>query len=422
MASIWDILLGDKRGTGIAETAASGKLSGGSLFKDILKPGFVGRYNGGSGSRPSPGIGANPISRIFEGLQGVGQQFQPKPLSIEDILGELQRLGNPDRYSVDPALLERQAMAAASAQYDPVISALRGQMSSAQARANRNSEQLNSMYSGLSSSLMNEVAPIQQRFEQTQQKTADQYKSLQNSITDQYARSQAEQEAMMKRLNIEAAAPAVMEDQFADRDFAVNQAAQQGQNVQSQLEQQGQGAVTYTQQGSQLARTEGTNRQADLMAALSDYLNEANSQIGANQAAKQSSYMAALSGLQQDSRKEAVSNAQRDFENYLKVIGVMQSLQGKQQIGPVKSPVDVGPRVMGTFGLDAGTAQQVQNAFMSAISSDSVLLAGVNPVSGMSLTKEALAKRVVETGRARGLNESALNALQQVALEYFGRQ
>lgn len=346
----------------------------------------------------------------------------PKPGSLEEILAELQRLQDPSRYYGDPNMLEAQARALVSAQYDPVTTALKGQASAAEQRAGRNREMLGSMYSGLSQSLMNDIAPIQQQYANTQQKTAGQYQELQQGIKQQYADSQAEQEAMMKRLNIEAAAPQALATQQSDKDFAVTQAMQQGQNVQDQLSQQGSGAVTYTRQGSEIARSEGTNRQADLMAQLSDYLNQVGSQIAGNEAAKGAAYQSSLMGLQQDASKSAVSNAQRDFENYLKVLGFMQSSQPKLA-GPVKSPVDIAPRVMGSFGLDADSAQQVQNAFMTAISSDPLISAGVDPnQGGIALTKEALANRIVEEGRRRGLSGSQLNALQEVALEYFGRQ
>lgn len=346
----------------------------------------------------------------------------PKPGSIEAILEELQRLQDPGRYAVDPAMLEKQARALVAAKYDPVFAALRSQATGAESRALRNRQQLGSMYEGLSQSLMGDIAPIQQQYANTQQKTADQYKELQQGITDQYAQSQADQEAMMKRLNIEAAAPTALGQQFKDRDFAVTQAMQQGQNVQDQLSQQGSGAVTYTRQGSELARTEGTNRQADLMAQLSDYLNQVQGQMTANEAARSAEYQSTLMGLQNNASQSSVQNAQRDFENYLKVLGVMQSLTPKQQ-SAVKSPVDVGPRVMGTFGLDATSAQNVQNAFMTAISSDPLIIAGINPdQGGIGLTKEALARRVYEEGARRGLSGPELNALQEVALEYFGRQ
>jgi hypothetical protein len=313
-------------------------------------------------------------------------------------------------------------MAMASAQYDPVISQLRNQAGVAQSRAERNKAQLGGMFQGLSNSLMGDIAPIQQQYANTKQQTADQYTQLQNQLKSQYSESQAQQEAMLRRLNIEAAAPDVFEGQTSDKDMYLANAATESQNVQSQLAQQEGGAVNYTRQGAELARTEGTNRQADLMANLSDYLAQIEGQVGANEAAKQQSYIAQLTGLQTSSQESAIQNAQRDFENYIKVLGVMQDLQkqGPQQ-GPVKSLGDVAPKAL-SMGVDADGAQAIQNVFMSALSSDPVIQSGLDPKFGVSLTEEALANRVSEVGRQRGLNQSQLNALQQIALEYFGRR
>jgi len=269
---------------------------------------------------------------------------------------------------------------------------------------------------------MQDIAPIQKQFADTQATTKQQYADLQNSIKGEYASSQAEQEAMMKRLNIEAAAPQAIAGQENDKAFLVSNAASQGQNVQSQLAQQGAGATDYTRQGSELARMEGSNRQSDLMAQLANYLTQVEGQIGSNQAARSAAVASNLAGLQQQSQKNALDRSQRDFSNYAQVIGIMNTLRNSQpKSGAVKSPVDVGPRSMG-LGLDANGAQQVQNAFLTAISSDPLVLSAVDPNSGMGLSKEALANRIVEVGRSRGLSQPQLNALQEAALEYFGRQ
>lgn len=406
--SIFDVL-GDILATGTVSsprsaTRLSSAISGGNPYA--------------RGGRITP---APPWQSRSTGGIGSGLKLPPRN-QLQEMIEELQRLQDPNRYAADPALLERQAYSAAAAQYDPITAALRGQASTASARANRNQQQLGSMYEGLSQSLLGDIAPIQQQYSNTQQKAADQYKQLQDQITQQYASSQSEQEAMLKRLNIEAAVPEATSQQRSDRDFLVSSAATEGQNLQSQLTQQGTGAVDYTRQGSQIARTEGTNRQADLMANLSQYLNEIQGQIGANEAAKSAAAIANLGSLQQDSQKYATSRAQQDFENYAKVISLMNTLQGGQDdIGPAKSPVDVGPRSM-SLGLTPASAQQIQSVFMEAISNDPLIIEGVNPTSGLSLTKEALARRIVEQGRNSGLSSQQLNALQQIALEYFGRQ
>src|SRR5690349_15311493 len=112
-----------------------------------------------------------------------------QPPSMEDILAELQGLQDPSRYAADPALLQRQALATAAAQYDPVINQLRNQEGLARTRAERNRTQLGSMFSGLSQSLMQDIAPIQQQYANTKQQTNQQYQDLSNSINQQYANS-----------------------------------------------------------------------------------------------------------------------------------------------------------------------------------------------------------------------------------------
>ncbi len=355
------------------------------------------------------------------GQAGSGLNAPDAPSSLADILAKLEGLSDPNRYAVDPTLLSRQARAAASAQYDPIIAQIKNAMGIAQTRANRNSQTLGSMFSGLSQSLVNDVAPTQQRYANTKQQTAQQYTDLQNNIKSQYADSQAQQEAMMRRLNIEAAAPDALAGQQSDKNLEVSSAMQQAQSAQSQLSQQEGGAVNYTQQGAEMARTEGTNRQADLMASLSDYLNQAQGQVNANEGAKLQSYLGQLAGLQTNSQKQAMDMAQRDFDNYVKVLGVMQQLSPTSKVTPVKSVGDIAPKAL-SMGIDANGAQGIQNVFMSAISSDPVIQAGIDPKFGVPLTQEALANRVVEQGRQQGLDSAQLNALQQIALEYFGRR
>jgi exonuclease VII large subunit len=187
---------------------------------------------------------------------------------------------------MDQGSLERQARAAAAAQYDPVIAALRNQASSASARGERNQRDVISMFNQLGDNLHGDLPAIQQNYDQTQQATGKEYADLQKGIQDQYASSQADQEALYKRLNIEAAAPGILPNQARDKDYFVNRAKTDAQTQQSALTTERQGAIDYTNKGSQMARTEGTQRGADIMSQLTELLNQYNAQIGANEAAK----------------------------------------------------------------------------------------------------------------------------------------
>lgn len=360
-------------------------------------------------------------------VYGNQQGFQDN--STQQILQQLQSLQDPSRYMMDQASLERQARAAASAQYDPVIAALRNQAAAASARGERNQRDVISMFNQLSDSLHGDLPAIQQNYDQTQQATGKEYADLQKSIQDQYASSQADQEALYKRLSIEAAAPDILPSQMRDRDYFVNQAKTNAQTQQAALTQERQGAIDYTNRGSQMARTEGTQRGADIMAALTELLNQYNAQIGANEAAKAQAYTAGLGSLQQQNQQNALQRAQNDFQNYIASVNLGRGLRSDAlneflkmngSGNAVKSITDIPARVM-SMGLPQTSAQNIQNVFTSSLSND-LISGGLDPNTGQQATPEAKVAQIMEQGRAQGLNAAELQALQAAALEYFGRR
>src|SRR5436190_1871602 len=346
-----------------------GQGGAGLSFWDYIKyavvPALEGALTGNMGGGDSPPLRtsltpATPWQQRVTGNMGppgTGLNM-PKSNSIQDILDRLEELQNPGRYTPPMDLLEQQARANASAQYDPVIARIRNQMGAAEGRANRNKDALGTM----------------------------------------------------------------LHQQQVDRDFFVNQSSQDAQVQQNALGQEQRGAVDYTRRGSQMAQVEGTNRQADLMFQLQDLLAQYEGQIGEAEIGKNATYQSNLLGLQTSSQDRAAQQAQRDFENYIKVLNVGQSLQkAGNTVMNVQSPADVAQRALG-LGIDPHGAQDIQSVFMSAISSDPMIQAGIDQNFGQALPKEALAARVVEAGRQQGLSEQQLNALQIAALEYFGRR
>lgn len=380
-------------------------------------------YNTAHGPRPRGSMidrMKSEIARQKANADARKAQEQAGSNSVADILSRLEQLQDPSRYMADPSEIDRQANAA-GAQFDAAISGLRSQMSGAQGRASKYDAQLNDMYTSLSNNLQASVPVVQQQFAETKQGTAEQYQNLENSITNQYAKSQAEQEAMYKRLNIEAAAEGTMPQQMQDRDFFVNTAKAQGNTMQTALGQEERGATEFSRQGSQIASAEGTNRRADLQSQLQEMMAAFESQIGQQEAAKAAAVSEARNTLGGQMSKSALDRAQQDFQNYISMIKLGQDLKGKQGgSSSVSSPADVAQRALG-LGLGSGEAQRLQNVFMSSIGGNEMILGGLNPETGTSATKEALARQIVESGRQQGMTQAQLNALQTIALEYFGR-
>lgn len=350
------------------------------------------------------------------------QRAEQPSNSIADILSQLERLQDPSRYLQDQASIEQQAISQASAQFDPLISALRNQMGSARGRAANFDTQLNNMYTSLSGSLRDEVPRIQQTYADTKANTQGEYDKLQQSIQQNYEQSRAEQEAMYKRLNIEAAAPDTLAPQMRDQEFFENIAKSQAQTQQSALGLEERGATEFTRKGSEIAQAEGVNRRADLGMQLQELLSAYEAQIGQHEAAKSAAISSARGKLSSESQQLAMEMAQRDFENYIKSIQLGRDLKSDQMRGGgvVKSPADIASRAL-NMGLPGQSAQNIQNAFMSALGSDEFIQGGLNERTGTPATKEALARRVVERARSMGMSQAELNAIQIMALEYFGR-
>lgn len=359
---------------------------------------------------------------VRSGAQSLLDRLNAPPTTA-DILAQLQALQDPSRYESDQGSLARQAMEMASAQYDPEIAQLESLINGAQGRASRNKVILGDLYGDLSNSIQQDIPAIEQQYTGDKAESQAGFDKLQQQTKDTYAQTAADQQQMMQQLNIQAAAPEVLSQQNRDRDYFTSLAAQNAQTEQTALGKEERGAVNYTRQGSELARLEGSNRQADLMAQLEDLVSQYSSQIGAEKSAKNQSYLATLGQLSSDSQNSAMQRAQRDFENYIATIQLGRSLdkdKGASNVSAVKSPADVAGRAL-TLGLDQRSAQGVQDVFMSTISSDPQIMSGTG-VFGTSAPKEAMAQRVVEAGRKSGLNRQQLNALQTIALEYFGRR
>ena len=172
--------------------------------------------------------------------------------NANDILARLESLQDPSRFMMSPYDLEQQARAAASAQYDPIIAQLAAQMRSAESRAGSQKEQLGQMFGALSNSLEADLPKITQTYENTKKNTQAEYDQLKNSIQGQYAEIQQDQENMLKRLNIEAAAPAILPNQARDEAYFQNLANKEAQTMQSSIGLQESGAQDFTRQGAQI--------------------------------------------------------------------------------------------------------------------------------------------------------------------------
>lgn len=374
-------------------------------------------------SNSDPTSGA--LNSILSGAQAAASS--PSSNSTDQILAQLQALQDPSRYMLNQSDLQQQAMNQASAQYDPLINELRREMQATETRAGRNKDILGSMFNELGQSIQGDLPVIQQQYTNTKNNVNQDYTNLSNQINDIYAQTQKDQQDLYNKLNIQAAAPSTIPQQERDKAYLQGVAANTNQTAQTALNQEQQGALDYTTKGSESARNEGVQRQADLMQQLSDYLTQAQGQIGDYTVSKQNAYQTGLTQLAQQNQTQALQRAQQDFNNYIASTNLGRGLQSDQlnylktmsglQNQPVTTLGDVGNKAL-SLGLDQTGAQAIQDIMSSAL----LQVAVTGGASGINLSPEAKAAAIVQQGQQSGLSQAELNVLQEIALEYFGRR
>jgi hypothetical protein len=390
----------------------------------------------GNGRGIGPGVGARGNTPMINQPTNWSNPFgfaDGGGSNIDDILQQLQGLQDPSKYLANDSDLHAQAQALAGAKYDPIIAGLRNQAAQATKRGEQGQKDVISIFNQLSDSLKGDVPTIEGQYNQAQDRQTGQFNDLKQGIQDQYTKSQDEQNKIYQQLGIQAAASDVVPQQQTDKDYFTNRASTDAQVQNSALTQEKQGMVDYTNKHSQNARTEGTQRSADILNNLNSLLEQYNANIAGNQAAEAQESQAGYLNLKSQNQQSASQQAQNAFQNYIATLNVgrnlksddldnalkMKQLQGSQT-SAVKSLGDIPDRVMG-LGLDGQSAQAVQNVMISGLGNQ-LISGGLDPDTGQQATPEAKVQALLEQGQASGLNSQQLNALRVAALEYFGRR
>lgn len=308
-----------------------------------------------------------------------------------------------------------QAQSAVNAQYDPQIAELRRQMEGAQGRADRGGKQIGDMYSSLSQSDLADIPIIDQMFGQSGQKLDQQYADLKNQVASQYSNAEQQQMDLMKKLNIQAAAPDALRQQQSDQAFLQGQQGQSHQDTTDAMKMLQTGADNFSRQGSEIARGEGANRQADLLSQLQDYMSQASGKIGDLNLAKQNAYQGALGQFQ----NQDYQHQQDMFTRLLEIAKLQQSgIQGS--MGQAKA----GPLAASQFLGENSSNPTDLNSFLMQVLQNPQITSGQTPQpNGRSanLTPEAAAQIAQQQAAAAGMSPESQQQLYMAMLAYYGR-
>lgn len=398
------------------DTAKNPKDSLENIFGNVFNAGILSPYIRTTTGAQIPGHGTiDPSAQKLPPLnQTPNVSNQP---SLTDILLQAALGGGP---SIDTSQIQKQAQEAAGLQFDPQIAALQGQIAATQQRANTNKQQLGDMFNSLSTSLKGEIPGINQNFAQGSSDISDQYKQLQSQIAGQYADANAQEQDLMKRLNLQAAAPNIVAQQASDQAFTQNQNATSQQDTLDALKLLQQGAVDFTNEGSQIAKTEGTQRQADLMNQLEQFMQQATGQVNSIEAQKSSAAANIFNQLLGQTQQQASQEQQNRFSNLLDIAKLEQQQQNQTpnySQGPLAASQFLGEN-------DPANASKLNSFLLSVLQLPQFTTGRSNSTFGgesVPLTPEAAASIAQQTAQQAGMSPTDQRNIYLAMLAYYGR-
>lgn len=357
---------------------------------------------------PGHGEPAPDAMPLNKGFEDTAAENAP---TLWDILKQLAFSGQQG----DPNALYSQAQSQVNAQYDPQIAELQRQMAMEQQLAGRNKVELGNMYGALSNSDMADIDKINQIYAQGNKGVDQQYKDIQSQLAATYADTQKQEQDLMTKLNIQAAAPDALKQQNTDQAYLQGQQKLDHQSAIDALKLLQTGAQDFSRSGAEIARAEGTNQQANLMQQLQDYMTQAQGKIGDLNLAKSNSFQSVLGQLS----NQQYSRSQDQFQNLLALARLQQSMQGAGGTQYKQGPL----AASGYLGENSPDNATQLNSFLLQVLQDPQFTQGqVQGINGpVRLTPEAAAQMAQQKAAEAGMSPESQQQIYMAMLAYYGR-
>lgn len=303
--------------------------------------------------------------------------------------------------------------AAGSAAASGIAGQLGAQIAALQAQEQAGSKQMGSLYGGLASQLQQFVPQEDKAYQGTIANVGNINNQLQQSIGSNYDQTANQINTEMARLGQQQTAPNVDASLLGNKDFAQSLAALQGAGQKTDLNFLQAGAHNYNQDVVGMAKTEGANKQANLVQALQAEIAAA---ATANSKAQASAAKAAISaasklgigktgveGLLAQMAASGGGNAKwatAGGEALQSFLNSAQGQSGKQQIGKetyktVKDPNNPGQYILQGVG---GLAPTLVNSTSASIGAQmQAYLAALMPGTANAATVQNLGELLGQT-------------------------
>lgn len=337
---------------------------------------------------------------------------------LENMLGSFG--GNMQPTNIEA--LQNELRKAIAAQYDPMISNVRGDISGAKKRAGKAKKDIGAIYDDLVRYYEGQVAPTKERSKSAKAQAKQNAAALKRTISDDYAARLKEQVDMYKNLGIEAAAPSATEGQNEDLANMLAVAENTGAAEETALNLQEQGDLAYWTEGAGIAGNEGAEQQSIITQQLNQYLNEQNQQLSLLKGQKKAAYHTGLMELEQQAAQAASKQQNQLWDRMLQLARLKLSAASS---GGSRGGSGGGRGLTGALSFlqqtGAGSLGTTFQRYLSEASRWASTPSARAMYGGSVDSPEEWAQVIRDHAINKGLPADEQDALWQAALRYYGR-
>lgn len=280
------------------------------------------------GQRAIRDIGPRGPQRAMQRSPGGAGTDNPLGDLYESLLASLT--GN---IGVDEADLMSQIRGAYDPVYDARRAAIEDAMARQETRTERGREDVEGMYGALAEDY-ERLAPEQAaQADEAQAEIEAMYGQLKSNVEGNYSRIAEEQSELFQQLGIEQAAPNVLNPQAESAAKAATRADELGAINEQRYIDIGDIDETYYREGVPLANLTGSNRSADLLEQLQEYMGQRQSDISQLEAERTSGIQSAYSSALMQAQGQA---AQQQSQQTGMLWDILQSQMQAQQQDPAE--------------------------------------------------------------------------------------
>jgi hypothetical protein len=271
---------------------------------------------------PSPTSLAEAIERQAAGQDAQVQQ-NPTGTGTDPFTALQNQLFNAaNSISVAATPLEQLRKLAeqqVAAQYDPQISAVSNEIKTHVKRGKRSEQTARDMYGSLAKDYLAQLPDITAQYKAQDDEANQRYDQAQQQMQNEYQQNAQQQDAVLKQLGVQAAAPDASQQSKDDQAYFQNQSNLDQQNALNALAQQQMAETDYARNLGNSSRMAGENTAQSIDQQLSDYLDQAGGQLDSLTAGKSQAIAALLQQLQMQDQQRVQQQGQQQFDNMMKL-------------------------------------------------------------------------------------------------------